>query len=74
MEVVGGCVFRMQMNHRKAFTAEKLVTSSEIQNPFVAVRVLVAGYDIRSIILTQGSPMGPGAFRRRWKSKENKDR
>ena len=71
MEVVGGCVFRMQMNHRKAFTAEELVTSSETRNPFVAVRVLVAGYDIRSIILTQGSPKGP---RMCGKSKENKDR
>jgi hypothetical protein len=61
----------MQMNHRKAFTAEELVTSSEIRNPFVAVRVWVAGYDIRSIILTQGSPMGP---RNGGKSKESKDR
>ena len=79
MEVVGGCVFRMQMNHRKAFTAEERVTSSEIRNPFVAVRVLVAGYDIRSIILTQGSPSGrcppgPGVLIRRRKSKEHKDR
>lgn len=60
VEVVGGCVFRTQVNHRKANSADKLVTSGEVQNPFVAEGVWVAGCDIRSIILTQGSPVGPG--------------
>ena len=73
MEVVGGCVSRTRVNHRKANSADKLVISGEIQNPFVAEGVWVAGYDIRSIVLTQGSPTGPGAFRRRRKSKGRKD-
>ena len=74
VEVVGGCVFRTQVNHRKANSADKLVISGEVQNPFVAEGVLVAGCNIRSIILTQGSAMGSyGDFCRR-KSKGRKDR
>ncbi len=59
VEVVGGCVFRTQVKHRKANSADKLVISGEVQNPFVAEGVLVAGCNIRSIILTQGSAFGP---------------
>ena len=73
VEVVGGCVFRTQVNHRKANSADKLVISGEVQNPFVAEGVLVAGCNIRSIILTQGSAMGSSDFLSRWKSKGRKD-
>ena len=74
VEVVGGCVFRTQVNHRKANSADKLVISGEVQNPFVAEGVLVAGCNIRSIILTQGSPMSPSDFIRHRKSKGREDR
>lgn len=74
MEVVGGCVFRTQVNHRKANSADKLVISGEVQNPFVAEGVWVAGCSIRSIILTQGSAMGPSGCFGRGKSKGRKDR
>jgi hypothetical protein len=74
VEVVGGCVFRTQVNHRKANSADKLVISGEVQNPFVAEGVLVAGCDIRSIILTQGSRMGPCYYNRDGKLKGRKDR
>ncbi len=73
MEVVGGCAFRTQVNHRKAKSADKRVISGEVQNPFVAEGVLVAGCSIRSIILTQGSPMGPRDCICRRKSKGRKD-
>ena len=74
VEVVGGCVFRKQVNHRKANSADKLVISGEVQNPFVAEGVLVAGCSIRSIILTQGSAMGSSGCTGRRKSKGRKDR
>ncbi len=71
VEVVGGCVSRTQVNHRKANSADKLVTSGEIRFPFVAEGVWVAGCSIRSIVLTQGSPRGP---RMSGKSKGHKNR
>jgi len=58
VEVVGGCASRTQVNRRKAFPADKLVRGSEVQNPFLAGGVLTAGCIIKSIVLTQGSPMG----------------
>jgi hypothetical protein len=73
VEVVGGCASRTQVNHRKAYSAEKRVVSREVQIPFVAERVVVAGCDIRSIVLTQGSPMGPGVSHRCRKSKGQKN-
>src|SRR3989338_1998665 len=71
VEVVGGCAFRTQVNHRKAIPADKRVVSREVRNPFVAGRVVVAGCGIRSIVLTQGSPTGPRAS---GKSKGRKNR
>jgi hypothetical protein len=58
VEVVGGRVSRTQVNRRKAFPAGELVFDSEALFPFVAGRVVAAGYDVMSMVLTQGSPVG----------------
>lgn len=58
VEVVGGRVFRTEVLRRKAFPADELVSDSEVQFPFVAGRVVAAGYDVMSMVLTQGSPVG----------------
>jgi hypothetical protein len=73
VEVIGGCVFPTRVNRRKARLVGKLVHSSEALFSSVPNLVVARGYVIASIVLTQGSPMGPGTFKTCRKPKERKN-
>jgi len=73
VEVIGGYVFPTRVNRRKARLVGKLVHSSKAPFSSVTNLVVARGYVIASIVLTQGSPMGPGTFKPCWKPKERKN-
>lgn len=74
MEVIGGNVFPTRVNRRKARLVGKLVHSSEALFSSVTNLVVARGYVITSIVLTQGSPMGPDTLKPCRKPKERKNR